>query len=1303
MQVLLFTFLLLLVAWQVAGLEGDVHYSKKHNLFLKLVSGETIQKSSLEENSWIEVQSIHAKWSSVDSSEDESIMVATSRDKGCFVSKDGGSTWNQEMALPIDLNWVDVAVSDDGRVVAVAAEQGSIHVSKDGGKVWVETSAPKALWRAVASDKTGQYLAAIAAYEGIYVSYDYGTTWTQTSTEGKEWQDLSMDKSGQHLAAVVKGGKIYTSSDRGMSWKESLVCEEAAWEAITCDGNGQNLAAVISGGGIYHSNDFGETWEEAIAPREEQWISVTFDFAGKSFVALSSSQHSPIYMSSDQAFSFSVFTKSSHSSDSFGERFDSLFGGDQTVKGIRVNSVDLTSASTMTSNSLPSFETLFTAGSFADILEQTSPPTFTPTAKPTTLVTGYNTQFTNSFTMNAVITVTNADGNVWLNQSDLVVTETIAAILGVSADTIEKGVPIQVLTGRRKLVASYNTTFVISYKLYFDMARYPEYQGNTSALYNVVTKILSDSVAEGVFEDLLRSSAVTADVDQLIQVNTPLVKFENYYFFITSPSPSALPTSIPSSTPSAAPSSAPSMAPSMSDYYYYVQFNAFFGIFNVSGNTIKSGGQQSLLETITDVTDVANANLLYAGITNEVPSGGFTPGRKLAAKNLWDMVVQVQLTVPLSDFPQFKGNGTKLFNYLKSLLNESVVEDIFNDILHKNTLIYQGMELTYADVKSVRFSNFVLLKNLQSPSSAPTSQPSMQPTSNPTLSTPPDTLEFEAFWGLGNLTSVSFPAQAQEVLIAAMSDVMDISESHISFIAITDSLRRKLNIHHELVVATKISIPLNEFPELNGNATKLYIYMTTLLMEAKNDLMMQKLLRQGAVKSGLEDLFWVIVSDLRFVDFRLRRHTVAPTRKPTSSPGLSSAPTLASPTTNPVTAAPSQNNVGNTPAPSNVGQSSSPTIGNGGQSFQPTTTSGSTDVPNSSPTAAPGSTDVPNSSPTAAPGSTDVPNSSPTAAPGSTDVPNSSPTAAPGSTDVPNSSPTAAPGSTDVPNSSPTAAPGSTDVPNSSPTAAPFSGPIPQVIVQYKAILTIANVLSTTTSLEGQNALTDTIFDIENAKRAVIEFLGIRNVVSGRRLETSNTLTVATRLSFNSTDFPELLGNGSAIYALTSKKLSDSVSSGQFDTVLQSNGADTEMKQAQVLSLAFEDKSITNPVVNSNGDQQLPLATADLAAIVSGAIVGFGLLVFLVYVGYTRCRGEKDVMMQKELRRSSSSSSQYSEDMKESIDSDSITLEEIYWDTQEHNEVIVLNIMKDYGIEEDSMLSRIVELPVVNTTSDTRI
>ncbi len=849
--------------------------------------------------------------------------------------------------------------------------------------------------------------------------------------------------------------------------------------------------------------------------------------------------------------------------------------------------------------------------------------------------------------MNAVITVTNADGNVWLNQSDLVVTETIAAILGVSADTIEKGVPIQVLTGRRKLVASYNTTFVISYKLYFDMARYPEYQGNTSALYNVVTKILSDSVAEGVFEDLLRSSAVTADVDQLIQVNTPLVKFENYYFFITSPSPSALPTSIPSSTPSAAPSSAPSMAPSMSDYYYYVQFNAFFGIFNVSGNTIKSGGQQSLLETITDVTDVANANLLYAGITNEVPSGGFTPGRKLAAKNLWDMVVQVQLTVPLSDFPQFKGNGTKLFNYLKSLLNESVVEDIFNDILHKNTLIYQGMELTYADVKSVRFSNFVLLKNLQSPSSAPTSQPSMQPTSNPTLSTPPDTLEFEAFWGLGNLTSVSFPAQAQEVLIAAMSDVMDISESHISFIAITDSLRRKLNIHHELVVATKISIPLNEFPELNGNATKLYIYMTTLLMEAKNDLMMQKLLRQGAVKSGLEDLFWVIVSDLRFVDFRLRRHTVAPTRKPTSSPGLSSAPTLASPTTNPVTAAPSQNNVGNTPAPSNVGQSSSPTIGNGGQSFQPTTTSGSTDVPNFSPTAVPGSTNVPNSSPTAAPGSTDVP--------------------------------------------------------NSSPTAAPFSGPIPQVIVQYKAILTIANVLSTTTSLEGQNALTDTIFDIENAKRAVIEFLGIRNVVSGRRLETSNTLTVATRLSFNSTDFPELLGNGSAIYALTSKKLSDSVSSGQFDTVLQSNGADTEMKQAQVLSLAFEDKSITNPVVNSNGDQQLPLATADLAAIVSGAIVGFGLLVFLVYVGYTRCRGEKDVMMQKELRRSSSSSSQYSEDMKESIDSDSITLEEIYWDTQEHNEVIVLNIMKDYGIEEDSMLSRIVELPVVNTTSDTRI
>eukprot|EP01040_Poterioochromonas_malhamensis_P007610 gene7610-8217_t len=725
--------------------------------------------------------------SAVDSSEDESIMVATSRDKGCFVSKDGGSTWNQEMALPIDLNWVDVAVSDDGRVVAVAAEQGSIHVSKDGGKVWVETSAPKALWRAVASDKTGQYLAAIAAYEGIYVSYDYGTTWTQTSTEGKEWQDLSMDKSGQHLAAVVKGGKIYTSSDRGMSWKESLVCEEAAWEAITCDGNGQNLAAVISGGGIYHSNDFGETWEEAIAPREEQWISVTYSELDQVFVFLDC-----------PAFSFHYLH----------------------VDGTRPSLSDVT---------LTSENKFLQSQLFISEL-----PTSSPTVAPSVSTYFGGLQFEFLFFLNDVV------GNSFDERSLAAVQNILLNLLSIPSsqiavkDAIPKG-------SRLKIASQELTSMTLSVEVTLGLADFPRFKGNRTELYHHITSMISAAVSDRSLENDFQAASLTFDIPHLALASIEKVEFRGLTATnvnIASPQPSALPSSAPSSLPS----SSPSMAPSQSDYNYYLQFDIFLGLFNVTASSLTPDGQSAVLQTIMDVTDLSIAELQYEGVTNRVK---VSDRRRLLSLERWNMVVQIQATLPLNEFPQFKGNATRVYEYLKSLLSQAVAEEVFQNLLRQNAFI-NAPELYFVTTQRIEFSNFVLLRYLPSPTSQPSmqpsSQPTLQPTGVPTISISSDFLEFEAFYAILNISTSSISAAGESSLLQAMVDVLDVPSNQVSYTGVTDSLSE--GDKFSMVIATKVVVPLDEFSELQGNATKIYNYLTTLLTDSVKDGTFSKLLQK---------------------------------------------------------------------------------------------------------------------------------------------------------------------------------------------------------------------------------------------------------------------------------------------------------------------------------------------------------------------------------------------------------------------------------------------------------------------------
>lgn len=81
-----------------------------------------------------------------------------------YISKDGGTTWNDVTGVPARANWGDCAISGDGQTIAVSSGSlgtGTIWASADGGTTWSEqTSAGSRLWLSMAINSNGTRIVA---------------------------------------------------------------------------------------------------------------------------------------------------------------------------------------------------------------------------------------------------------------------------------------------------------------------------------------------------------------------------------------------------------------------------------------------------------------------------------------------------------------------------------------------------------------------------------------------------------------------------------------------------------------------------------------------------------------------------------------------------------------------------------------------------------------------------------------------------------------------------------------------------------------------------------------------------------------------------------------------------------------------------------------------------------------------------------------------------------------------------------------------------------------------------------------
>jgi hypothetical protein len=464
---------------------------------------------------------------------------------------------------------------------------------------------------------------------------------------------------------------------------------------------------------------------------------------------------------------------------------------------------------------------------------------------------------------------------------------------------------------RRMLTtAPYNSTFILSYPVWFALKDYGQFNGNATQLFNYLTELLDGYVYGGEFQQALRNAALSMNITQLYQVIVPVVHYYDYYVWEETASPTqyptsfpssvptSVPTSMPSSMPSSIPSSQPTNVPKVIPLNSHVLFSAFFGINNVAGSALTPEGQQALLETIIDITDVPTEQLTFNGITNE------TPGLRRRLTTKWDMVVEVKFDVPVSQFPQFTGNVEALLGYLKLLLTTSVKDltvqsgakyiSVFSNHLHQHALTISGYGgLFDAEVVKVDFSNWIVEQQTHNPTSRPTSHPTGKAIPPPPPG--PDAVIFQAYFGLGQATSPTLSPEGQTTLLQTIGDILDISVAQVDFVDVVDTTRRRRldesSGTHSLIVETKILLFVSEYPEFAGDTTKLVDYAMSLLETSVSDNTFGNLLKSNAIKNGATDIINVVVFQLQFGAFHPLIHTPMPTVMPTSGPTVSQTAT----------------------------------------------------------------------------------------------------------------------------------------------------------------------------------------------------------------------------------------------------------------------------------------------------------------------------------------------------------------------------------------------------------------------------
>jgi hypothetical protein len=675
---------------------------------------------------------------------------------------------------------------------------------------------------------------------------------------------------------------------------------------------------------------------------------------------------------------------------------------------------------------------------------------------------------------------------------------------------------------------------------------------------------------------------------------------------------------------------------------HYLQFTGAFHFSNITNEFLSAGGQQTILETILDITDlpINSVSFLHVSETSKEEEN----------QDLWNMITEIQFFLDFSQFTDVSSsNGNRkeaVYSYVTTLLTQSMNEidtdsiSIFTNKLHSNALLW-GNELFFSSSNNIEWSEYSTVCSLSSPTGQPSGQPSSQPSSQPTSS--PTTIshhhqhhhggneenffQFSTYWGFSSLSSLS--SEGQSCFLSTIANVLDVPLSSLHYDGIVDSsTASSTTSSSKCELKTTLKIFLSDYEEFQGNTTKVTLYLHQLIKDSlsssssssssggngNDENIFTKLLKKEAKNHNLNEFDNSNVYQVDFnAPFSLDSSSSSSdnTNNDGNNDGNNDSNNNNNSNTDNGTTDNDNNNSNNTGDNTNNNNNNSDNNGNNGNSV----------IPSASPVAIP--TETPSSAPIVV--DSVSPSFSPSAAP--TELPSFSPSETPSV--VPTASPSAVPSAS--PSAVPSFSPSFHDIPSS------------EYLLQYKAVFWFSHLSSSSSSSDFssdyQTALLTMIKEIEVSKNINnVEFLGIRlnnggylrrHTMEVSQQETNNAaiVVVATRLTFPLYHYNQskTLFNETTAFLLSALHNTSSSSSSE-------NALSLLFRQYSLSSSATIEKVIFEEVeiVNVNNRHSsssssnssfflFSLTKLQLALLISGAILFVAFFIFVLYLGYCYC------------------------------------------------------------------------------------
>jgi photosystem II stability/assembly factor-like uncharacterized protein len=230
------------------------------------------------------------------------------KERGVFMSKDGGATWNQTLIIDADTGVSDIAIDPQSPNILYAAAYerrrtsfgyngggpgGGIYRSTDGGLHWAKLATggaghlPAGDYGRCAVDiyrKNSNIVYALVEHAtagGLYRSEDKGLTWTRqsdTNPRPSYFSQIRIDPNSD-LKLWMGGVNIYMSEDAGKTWSQDRFRDvHSDNHGIWIDPNNSDHLLSGNDGGIWETLDSGRNWRHIDNIALGQFYEVAYDF-----------------------------------------------------------------------------------------------------------------------------------------------------------------------------------------------------------------------------------------------------------------------------------------------------------------------------------------------------------------------------------------------------------------------------------------------------------------------------------------------------------------------------------------------------------------------------------------------------------------------------------------------------------------------------------------------------------------------------------------------------------------------------------------------------------------------------------------------------------------------------------------------------------------------------------------------------------------------------------------------------------------------------------------------------------------